>query len=185
VARSDSQLSPREIQSLLRAGRPPNVIARQAGIDEQRVERWLPPIEAERTQVIRSVLGSRQSKARLGQSMDVVGDALRANLAAKRVDIDAEGEWQATRQDSDDFWTVTLQYENRGRTQQAQWTYSADSGDVTPANALAADIGWTGDRKRRNRDADESAAARPAKRTTKATRTRAAALGRSRQPRRR
>lgn len=138
-----SSLSPREIQALLRAGKTPAVIARQAGVDEERVLRWLPPIEAERNQVILAVQRARLAKPRLGPSDDTIGDAIRRNLAGKGIHIDDEGIWSAVRRGSFDAWTVSLRYRTRGRTQTALWRLDPETGDVEARNPLALEIGWT------------------------------------------
>lgn len=139
----ESKLSPREIQALLRAGKTPAQVAQLAGTHEELVQRWLPPIEAEREQVLIGVRRARLSKARLGPSRDLVGDAVRRNLAAKGVSLDDEDtRWLVSRRDGDDLWKVELRYRTRGRVQRARYRYDPETGTLDPRNDLATEIAW-------------------------------------------
>jgi hypothetical protein len=139
----DSRLSPREIQALLRAGKSPKQVAKLAGTDESLVRRWLPPILAEREQVLIGVTTARVSKARLGPSREPVGDAVRRNLADKGVSLDdEETTWRVLRRDGDDVWTVELRYRSRGRAQRAIWRFDPETRELDPRNALATEIAW-------------------------------------------
>jgi hypothetical protein len=156
-----SKLSPREIQALLRSGRSPAVVARMAGTDRSWVERWLPPIEAERAQVLAAVQQSRLSKARLGPSRDMVGEAVRRNLAAKGVRPDDPSvEWRVSRRNGTESWTVELRYRNRGRRQRAVWAFDQELGHIEARNDLALEVAWT--RSRRAGDDNASRQAAPA-----------------------
>jgi len=139
-----SLLSPREIQALLRAGVPPRTVARQADTDEAWVVRWLAPIEAERRRVLEAVRGGRVSKARLGPSGDLLGDAVDRNLLAKGVQPTSETvEWIVTRREGDPAWTVTLRYRSRGRAQRAVWRFDPERRELEPRGALAVELAWT------------------------------------------
>jgi hypothetical protein len=139
-----STLSPREIQALLRAGQSPRVVAGTANTDEAWVLRWLPPIEAEREEVLRSLQRAQVVKPRLGPSHDRFGEAVRRNLVAKHVDPSAPTvRWFAARPEGDDAWTVTLRYRSRNKAQKATWRFWAETGDVVPVNKLAAELAWT------------------------------------------
>lgn len=143
AAARTSKLSPREIQSLLRAGKTPKNVAKLAGTDEEWVQRWLPPIEAEREQVLQAVQHARLTKARLGRSKDLVGDAVRRNLAAKGLAADESVQWHAARKDGEAHWTVRLSYRSRGRLQRAVWRFDPETRVLEPRNALATEVGWT------------------------------------------
>ncbi|HVM14130.1 MAG TPA: septation protein SepH [Egibacteraceae bacterium] len=139
-----SKLAPREIQALLRAGQGVRSVAKEAETDEQWVQRWLPPIEAERDQVLQAVWSSFVAKSRLGLSADPVGEAVEKNLAAKGVhEDDPSLEWMASRREGDPHWRVVLRYRSRGRAQRAVWHFNPDTGELDPRNDLAVDVAWT------------------------------------------
>jgi hypothetical protein len=141
---SARRLSPREIQTLLRAGMSTDAVAREAGSDEAWVLRWLPPIEAEREQVIAAVQRGRMEKARLGPSRDTIGEAVRHNLLAKGIGPEDETvAWMAARDPEDVHWRVELRYRSRGREHQARWDVHVETGAVVPRNKLATEIAWT------------------------------------------
>lgn len=169
-----SVLSPREIQALLRAGVPPRTVARQAETDEAWVVRWLAPIEAERRRVLEAVRAARVSKARLGPSGDLLGDAVEANLLAKGVQPTADTvEWIVTRREGDPAWTVTLRYRSRGRAQRAVWRFDPEKRELDPRGALAVELAWTRPRTGKEPSPpDEAAQAPPAKRTRTTAATR-------------
>ncbi|MEX0658134.1 MAG: septation protein SepH, partial [Egibacteraceae bacterium] len=144
-----SSLAPREIQSLLRAGQGIRAVAKQADTDEWWVRRWLPPIEAERDQVLQAVWSSFVAKSRLGVSAEPIAEAVERNLASKGVGPDDPSvEWTAARREGDPHWQVTLRYRSRGRAQRATWHFNPETGALDPRNDLAVDVAWTRTRKR-------------------------------------
>jgi hypothetical protein len=160
-----SVLSPREIQALLRAGVPPRTVARQADTDEAWVVRWLAPIEAERRRVLEAVRAARVSKARLGPSGDLLGDAVEINLLAKGVQPTSDTvEWIVTRREGEPAWTVTLRYRSRGRAQRAVWRFDPERRELDPRGALAMELAWTRPRGAQQRAPEVAEEAPPAKR---------------------
>jgi hypothetical protein len=138
-----SLLSPKEIQALLRAGKAPKQVARLAETELAMIERWLPPIEAEREQVLIRVQQQRVTKSRLGSSRELLGEAVRRNLAAKGLSLeDDEVEWRVSRRDGLDVWSVELRYRSRGRSQRALWRYDPETDKLDPRNDLAVEIAW-------------------------------------------
>jgi len=81
--RPQSSLTPREMQARLRAGSTLAEVARDAGIDEAWVEPFAVPILAERAEVVSRARQMTLSKARLGESAEPLGAAVRWNLAGK------------------------------------------------------------------------------------------------------
>lgn len=137
-------LTPGEIQRLLRAGREPGRVAREAGVDLDWVLRWYQPIAAEQQQVIRAVQSARQEREGAGPSRDVIGAAVRTSL--RRRGIDPGGDdvtWVAARQDGRPWWNVTLRFREGGHPVRATWRYELGSGVVTPHNDAAYELGWT------------------------------------------
>lgn len=139
-----SRLTPSEIQKLLRAGKPPEAVAEQAGISLDWVLRWFQPIAAEQGKVITSVLGSRQEREGFGLSDDLIGDSVRTNLLDRDVDPDwKEIQWTAARPEGRPYWTVTVRFTEGERTRRATWRYDIGTGRVSPRDDLALDLGWT------------------------------------------
>lgn len=139
-----SRLTPSEIQRMLRAGRSPESVAEQAGVDLDWVVRWYQPIAAEQGKVITSVRGGRQERDGFGRSDELIGDAVRINLMDRGVDADDDKVlWTAARPEGRPYWTVTLRFTEGERTRKATWRYDIGTGRVTPRDDLAVDLGWT------------------------------------------
>lgn len=142
--RMEPRIPPREIQRQLRAGLSPARVARAAAVDEAYVDQFYPPILYERAGVIQDAHVLHLEKPRLGRSGLPLGEAVEANLAARRVALGGEAlanAWTATRQDGQP-WTILLTFPFRGRSRTARWRYDARTRELTPANKLAADVGW-------------------------------------------
>lgn len=148
-AAADSDLSPAEIQQQLRAGRSPSTVAERAGTDISWVERWLPPIIAEREQVLREAHAATLERQRLGRSERPLGDAVSVNLADRSVDPD-DVRW-STRRRKDGTWTVTVRYRSQGRARRASWRLDRDARSISPASDLARELGFVRPRRRRSR----------------------------------
>ena len=141
---SESKLPLREIQQLLRAGQSLGQVARKAGVTEEYVEQFLTPVLYERAGAIQDAQALFQEKARLGQSSLPLGEAVAANLSARRVNLDEEAladAWTASRQEGQP-WVVGVTFPFRGRARTARWRFEPRSHTLEPANKLAADVGW-------------------------------------------
>ena len=141
---SESKLPPREIQRLLRAGQSLGQVARQSGMTEEYVEQFLTPVLYERAGAIQDAQALFQEKARLGPSSLPLGEAVAANLTARRVSLDEEAfadAWTASRQEGQP-WVVGITFPFRGRARTARWRFEPRARTLEPANKLAADVGW-------------------------------------------
>ena len=69
----ESALSPKDIQSRLRAGETPEQVAKAAGVPVERVTRFYGPVLSERAQVIDAVREAIFSRARCGASAASLG----------------------------------------------------------------------------------------------------------------
>jgi len=148
---SDPKLAPREVQRLLRAGRPVDQVAKAAGMDVAWVERFLGPVLDERDVAIQDFRTARLEKPRLGVSGVPLGEAVLRNLKARRVrltEAEVASAWGAYRTDSQP-WVITLTFSYRGREQRAMWRYDPRSGEVTAANRLGSDLGWVANARAR------------------------------------
>ena len=172
--RSESALTPREMQARLRAGRTIEEVAAEAGVDTEWVARFAVPILAEQAQVVELARALVYAKPRLGESTQPLGASVMQNLADKGVflldDVAAAG-WSAF-QLHDSVWLVRFRYRARGRDQEAQWELDVPTGRLRARNRHASDLGYVGpDRWRLADDVDEApveeeppAPARPARR---------------------
>jgi DUF3071 family protein len=176
---AEAKLAPREVQRLLRAGRPVDQVARMAGMDTAWVQRFLGPVLDERTIAIQDSQRARLEKPRLGMSGASLGDSVARNLRARRVKITEEelaDAWDASRTDAQP-WVISMTFSYRGREQKATWRYNPHTRELSSVNRLASDLGWVPDGRRSGgtRTARPKAAAkRPTKRKP-ATKRRTAA----------
>ena len=143
-SRVESALSVREIQARLRQGRSLNDVAKAAGVDPEWVERFAVPVFAEVAQVIALVQGRPLRRARLGPSLQPIGEALRHNLAERGVSLspeEFEDAWSA-RQLADGRWAVRFRFRNRGRDQVLRFDLDEAAGTVVAADRSSAQLGY-------------------------------------------
>lgn len=140
----DMGLSPREIQHRLRRGVSIASVARAAGVDEWRIERYAAPVQAEQARVVDLVRRLMYAKPRLGESGHPLGLSVQANVLEKGVKITApefEEAWSAFESD-DDVWVVRFEYVSRGRRQVAEWQYRAADGALSARNRLGSNLAY-------------------------------------------
>ncbi|MGH2727043.1 MAG: septation protein SepH [Actinomycetota bacterium] len=147
---AETKMAPRDVQRLLRAGRPVDQIAKLAGMPVAWIERFLGPVLDERAVAIQDSQRARLEKPRLGLSSLPLGDAVARNLRARRVRItDAElaAMWDASRADAQP-WVISLTFPYRGSEQRAVWRFDPRTGEVSAGNRLGSDIGWVAQARR-------------------------------------
>jgi hypothetical protein len=123
----------------------PAEVAEEAGVDEAYVDQFITPVLYERREIVNDVLSLVLEKPKLGPSGLPLGDAVEANLAARRVRMSDDSyadAWMTTRQDGGP-WLVTFTFPFRGRTQVARWRYDPRRKTLSAANRMAMDMGWT------------------------------------------
>jgi hypothetical protein len=140
-----SKLSPAEIQAQLRAGRSVRVVAAEAGTDLASIERWLPPILAERERVLAEARARRLDAPRARPLGEVVDEAL-----AKRGVPPERRRWSATRR-ADGRWRVSVRFEDRGRPRTATWLMDPAGDRLAAASPLAGELAGPGRRTPRHR----------------------------------
>jgi len=137
-----SKLSAGEIQIRLRAGRTPAEVARDSGAPEDWVRRLDETIRRERVAAVGQMLNEPMTRPEHGRSAELLGDALAANLRRRGVRWDpARATWSAARPRSGP-WRIRLTYRDGGRERWAEWRFEPRLREVTPADRLAAEIGW-------------------------------------------
>ncbi len=180
-----SNLTPAEIQTLIRAGRSVRTVAERAGTSTAWI-RWLAePVEQERMGIVGQALQQRQVRARLGTSAEPLGEAVVGNLRARGVispERVVEEGFSALRDGRE--WKVRLSYAHRGRRLSAAWSFDPVSKEVVPTNALATRLGWRepqaqGEGGAEPPPAPRRRAAAPRRRRRPASRSRGVAKARS------
>ncbi|MGI8810278.1 MAG: septation protein SepH [Acidimicrobiales bacterium] len=142
--RSESALTPREMQARLRAGRSIDEVAAEAGVDTEWVARFAVPILAEQAQVVELARALVYAKPRLGESSQALGTSVLQNLSDRGVflpDDVANAGWSAF-QLHDSVWMVRFRYRSRGRDQEAQWEIDVPTGRLRARNRQASDLGY-------------------------------------------
>jgi hypothetical protein len=149
----ESQLTPREIQTRIRAGHSIDEVAAVAGISTDRVERYAAPVIAERGHVVEQALRAPARRATGGKA-PALTEVVEARLAEQRASADT-AEWDAFRAD-DDRWTVRLSYLAGGRSRVATWSFDPRGRVLAPSDDEAR---WMVDEPGVERFADEPPAA--------------------------
>lgn len=147
-SRVESALPVREIQARLRQGRTIAEVARAAGVDADWVERFAPPVLAERAKVIEKVQSVPLRRARLGPSVLPIGEAVRRNLADRGVSQTPDefaAAWSA-RQVADGRWAVRYAYHHRGHDQTLRFDLDDATGEVSTSDRTSGQLGYVAPR---------------------------------------
>jgi len=119
--------SPREVQSRVRAGATPEVVAADTGWPLDKVQRYADPPLAERAFIVQLAQGVLVSGA--GVTLAELAGQVVAALGLEDL------QWDAFRRTADGRWVVTA--EVPGRDRQAVWSYDPDDRNVHPQNDFA------------------------------------------------
>jgi chemotaxis protein histidine kinase CheA len=142
--RVESTLPVREIQARLRQGRSVAEVAKAAGVGVDWVERFAPPVLAERAQVIAKVQAMPLRRSRLGPSAQPIGDAVRHHLADRGVALtpDEYADAWTARQVAEGRWAVRCSFHYRGRTHVLRFDLDESTGGVTAADRVSGQMGY-------------------------------------------
>ena len=194
--RAESSLSVREVQARLRVGRSIAEVAKEAGVDQEWVERFAIPVIAEQRRVIDEAHALHLEKRGRGESAMPLGEAVRWNVGSKGIAV-TEDEYQAAwsaHQVHDTRWLLRFRYRSRGHDQVAAWDYDQATGALASRERLGTALGFVepgaemgpaprarGSTSRRRAAAVRSArkATAPTKRTAKKAATKKAATKRA------
>ena len=113
----ESALSPREIQTRIRSGESVDDVARVAGVERDRVERFAAPVLAEREHIAGLALTSSARRRGETSSHRTLRGVLTERLLDRGVDVDTV-EWDSYRLD-DGRWAVTASYRSGDTPRQA------------------------------------------------------------------
>ncbi|MDQ1364674.1 MAG: hypothetical protein QOE57_716 [Acidimicrobiaceae bacterium] len=149
--KTESRLSPREVQSMLRTGRSVSEVAEAAAMSEDWVGRFAPPVLAEQARVVDRATGLTYSKPRIGPSIQPLGESVVWNLAERGVILSGpavDDAWSAFQQ-PDGIWVVRVSYLAERRRQHADWTVDMANGALKAINRLGNELGYVEPGRRR------------------------------------
>jgi hypothetical protein len=168
--RRESELSPRDIQSRLRAGESTEAVAKAAKVPISRVLRYAGPVISERDRIVGQAQAAVLQRSRGPELSTPLGEVVERRLAAT-VGLRPETvAWTARRRD-DGAWVVDLSYSARGGSRRASWLWEPGEREISSLNSLATRLGADDvPTSRRRRPAARPAAAKPAARRKAPTR---------------
>lgn len=114
----------KDVQSMLRAGGTVQEVAERTGWEPTRVERYEPPIRAERQYVSSLVQG-------LPTPEGTFAEQIAQRLAGRDVDTE-ELDWDAFRDVTTNAWTVVCTFEAGGRSRRAEWAFDPSDRRAVP-----------------------------------------------------
>ncbi|SFE13452.1 Protein of unknown function [Actinopolyspora alba] len=135
----EAQMRPREIQTRVRAGASVEEVAAEAGIPQQRVERYAYPVLLERAQVAEKAQQAHPIRED-GPDVQTLGEIISQTFGMRGQDY-GETSWDAWRGE-DGKWVVTLRWQ-AGRTENtAHWTFhpGAQGGTIAALDEDALDL---------------------------------------------
>lgn len=138
-------LSPRDIQTRVRAGASPESVAEEADLPLDKVMRFAYPVLQERIRVADEARRARARRTTPTGEMGVFGEIVDGRLAAHEIDP-ADVAWDAYRR-LDGQWTVTAGWREpaagaggEGHDRFAQWSFALASRVITPLDETAGDL---------------------------------------------
>lgn len=117
-AEQAGSLSPREIQSRIRAGATAQEVADAAGVPVESVRRYEGPVLAEREYVAEQARATRVGR---DSGAPLLGELVTDRLAARGVDV-ASLSWDAAREGTGP-WTVVARFVVSEEPREARWSY--------------------------------------------------------------
>ena len=142
--RVEAQLSVREVQARLRAGDPVGRIASDAGVDEEWVQRFAPPVRAEQRQIVERALATEMERPRSGRSSVPLRRAVAAAMAERGVTFTAEsfeGAW-SSRLVGAERWELSFTFVHRSRSRTVHWVFDTATGTLTADDRTASQLGF-------------------------------------------
>ena len=130
----DSALTPREIQSRIRAGESPADVARAAGVPVDGIEGYAAPVLAEREHMAATAQAA-QCRRGDGRGLTRLEQAVRIRLESQGTDV-ASVDWDAWREEDrvDRHWTVQASYRVGSTVHQALFDFDPRGRFATAVN---------------------------------------------------
>ena len=137
--RTESELSPKEMQARLREGASVEEVAKAAGVPVARVLPYFVPVEAERTRIVDEARAARMHRHRGPNATRPLGQAVDTHLQEVTGLKPESVNWTARRR-RDGSWVVSVSYAARGR-RKAEWLWQPAGREVTPLDPAAGRLG--------------------------------------------
>jgi hypothetical protein len=131
----ESALTPREIQTRIRAGATVAEVAEKAGIPESKVEAFAVPVLAEREFIATQAQSRPVRRADTTVPHRTLAEVVREKLSASGIDAD-ETEWDAWKS-GDRVWTVQIGYGPDDDRRRARFNYDQNGRYSAPTNGDA------------------------------------------------
>lgn len=142
---SDSpKVSPREIQSQLRAGLSPEEVSALTGATAEQIERYEGPVLAEKDFIISSaqtVPTQHQFESETGSVSSEFGALIRHRLS----ELAASGERWATWREEAGNWIIKLEFVSSGIDHDARWSFDPKKRTLQAVNSDAATLSQRGE----------------------------------------
>ncbi|MBP1325197.1 hypothetical protein JOF28_000429 [Leucobacter exalbidus] len=139
--RETGRVRPREIQSLVRAGKSRAEIAAMTGLEEADIERYEEPVLAER----RYILDRAHAIPVRTDANDDSDQQFGAVIAERLIVLEAEAtDWSAWR-DEETGWLISLEFISRDVAHRALWSFDHRKQTLAPINSDAVSMSKQGD----------------------------------------
>ncbi len=139
--RDTPRVSPREIQSLVRAGKSRSEIADLTGADESDIERYEEPVLAER----RFILASAQAVAVRTSPAEGAEEQFGVVIAERLVGLGADQVGWSSWRDEEAGWMIGLEFESHEVSHRAIWSFEHRKGVLAPLTPDAVTLSKQGD----------------------------------------
>ena len=139
--RDVTKVRPREIQSLIRAGKTRAQVMEATGLEESDIERYEEPVLAER----RYILERAHAVPVRADSHSDADQHFGSVIAERLVSLGAEAsEWESWR-DEETGWMVSLEFISRDVAHRAVWAFDHRKGGLSPVTPDAVTLSKQGD----------------------------------------
>lgn len=138
------RVSPREIQSRIRAGLSAEEVAAVTGASLETIQRYEGPVLAEREYMLNSALAiatHTSIETEDGETTTAFGPVIRTRLAG----LGATNQRWASWKQEDGSWVVKVEFNANGIEHDARWTFEPRKHSLTPLNSDAGSLSQKGD----------------------------------------
>lgn len=147
-ARTGPRVNPREIQSLIRAGKSRAEVAETVGVEEEVIERYEEPVLAERRYILEraQAVPVRTDPVRLAQDENAVEpERFGAVIGERLVALSAEStDWSSWR-DEEAGWMIALDFVSHDVEHRAIWSFEHRKQILAPLTPDAVSLSKQGD----------------------------------------
>lgn len=131
-------LSPREIQTRVRAGADPAEVAAEVGVAVERILLFATPVLEERSRITGEARRARARRSTTEGQLVQFGEAVDGRYTAHGIDPTAVS-WDSYRRD-DGVWVISATWRGGDSDRTAQWAFTLATRTVTPLDETATDL---------------------------------------------